>query len=127
MTYEEDEDPIVRRIEAQRTSEEAFLDDGARNARKLAAYLRINDDLSVSEEIIEAIDAVGYDEYTESDFAAYVQAVEQLKKRFCKARVQIDPRDQAAVEECILTLASPLYVLPLAFISTKSNMSPTRK
>lgn len=122
---QEDEDPIVRRIEAQRTSEEAFLDDGARNARKLAAYLRINDDLSVSEEIIEAIDAVGYDEYTESDFAAYVQAVEQLRKRFCKARVQIDPRDQASVEEYILTLANFFtrhYLSTLTSMESKKSL-----
>lgn len=122
---EEYEDPIIKKIEAQRTTQEAFLDDGSRNARKLAAYLRLNDDLEVSDEIKEAIDAVCYEEYTESDFAAYVQAIELLRKRFCKDRVLIDPKDKVAVEECILTLANAFsrhYLSTLTTIESKKSL-----
>ncbi|MGI6365911.1 MAG: DEAD/DEAH box helicase [Bacillota bacterium] len=122
---EEDVDPVIKRIEAQRTTKDAFADDGERNARRLSAYLRVNDDLEIPESIIEAIDAVGYDEFTESEFATYVQAVEQLRTRFCKNRVRIDPKDQAAVEECILTLANFFnrhYLSTLTSIESKKSL-----
>lgn len=122
---EEYEDLIVKRIEAQRTTPEAFMDDGAMNARKLFAYIRINDDLEIPEEIKEAIDAVCDEDYTESDFNAYVKAVESLRKQFCKDHVHIDPKDKAAVEECILTLANTFsrhYLSTLTTIESKKSL-----
>ncbi len=113
------QDPIVRRLEAQRTTIEAFGDDGERNARRLAAHIRLNDDLNIDAYIQEAIDAVCDEGYTQADFDAYVNAVNTLKKRFCRKKIHIDPKDKGTINECILTLANTFSA---HYISTLSDM-----
>ena len=88
------EDLIVKRIKAQRITAEAFEDDGARNAGKLAAYIRVNDDLEIDEDLLKAIEKVTEDDFSESDFSYYVNAVKVLEKRFCKNRIVIDIQDK---------------------------------
>lgn len=118
-------DPIVNRIEAQRTSKESFEDDGARNARKLAAYIRINDDLDIPEEILSAIEMVVDDEYSEEDFTAYLNAVDVLRKKYCHEKSFIDPMDKDTINECILTLANTFsdhYLNTLSSMESKKSL-----
>ena len=103
---EDEEDPIVAKIEDQRTSIDEFGDGGARSARKLAAYIRMNDDLDISDAILKAIELVGEDNFTEDDFIAYVQAVDELKQMFCCSSEDVELENRERTNECILTLAS---------------------
>ncbi|MGN0441542.1 MAG: DEAD/DEAH box helicase [Acutalibacteraceae bacterium] len=125
VTDDDYEDPIIKRIDAQRTTPETFEDDGARNARRLAAYIRINDDLEIPDDIREAIEAVGDEEYSPEEFDAYVKAVDILRKRFCKDRVAIDPKDKGTINECILNLAntfSRYYLNTLSSMESKKSL-----
>lgn len=119
------EDPIVKRVKAQRTTAEAFEDDGSRNAEKLAAYIRINDDLEIDESLLKAIEKVSEDGYSEDDFTNYVNAVNALEKRFCKNRIVIDIQDKDKINECILTLAnvfSKHYMKTLSTMESKKSL-----
>ena len=98
---------------------ESFEDDGQRNARRLAAYIRINDELGISDEICDAIDAVTDEEYSSLDFEAFVRAVNLLRARFCKAKTVIDPRDKDTINECILKLGN---AFSKHYLSTLSSM-----
>lgn len=118
-TDDDYEDPIIKRIEAQRLTPESFEDDGQRNARRLAAYIRINDELGISDEICDAIDAVTDEEYSDLDFEAFVRSVNLLKARFCKAKTVIDPRDKDTINECILKLGN---AFSKHYLSTLSSM-----
>lgn len=121
----DDEDPIIPKIELQRTAPEAFEDDGPRNARRLAAHLRINDDLEISDEIREAIESVCDEDYSSENFEAYVRAVNVLRKMFCKERVSLDPKDRDTINECILNLAntfSKYYISTLSSIESKKSL-----
>lgn len=118
-TDDDYEDPIIKRIEAQRLTPESFEDDGQRNARRLAAYIRINDELGISDEICDAIDAVTDEEYSDLDFEAFVRAVNLLRARFCKAKTVIDPRDKDTINECILKLGN---AFSKHYLSTLSSM-----
>lgn len=119
------DDPIVAKIESQRTTKESFEDDGPRNARKLAAYIRINDDLAINEDILMAIEKVGEDDCSDDDFVNYVKAVDALKKRFCSNRIIIDIQDKDKINECILTLAnvfSKHYLKTLSSMESKKSL-----
>lgn len=119
------EDPIVKKLEAQRITPEAFEDDGERNARRLAAHIRINDDLGIAEDILLAIEAVCDEDYSTEDFSEYVKAVDMLRKRFCKDKVTIDPKDKDTVNECILKLANTFskhYLRTLSSIESKKSL-----
>jgi len=119
------EDPIIKKIETQRTTPESFEDDGERNARRLVAHIRINDDLEISDEIQEAIEAVCDEEYSPEAFTAYVRAVELLRKRFCKERVIINPKDKDTINECILKLANTFskhYLGTLSSMESKKSL-----
>lgn len=118
-------DPIIKKLETQRTTLEAFTDDGVRNARRLAAYIRINDNLGISEDILLAIEAVCDEDYSPEDFSEYVKAVEVLRKRFCNEKVIIDPKDKDTINECILKLANTFskhYLGTLSSIESKKSL-----
>lgn len=122
---EDCEDPIIAKIEAQRTVRTAFEDDGARNARRLAAYIRINDNLAIQDHILRAIEAVGEEGFAEEEFGAYVKAVGELKKRFCDNRAVIDIGDREKINTCILTLANTFsrnYVRTLPDLESKKSL-----
>lgn len=118
-------DPIVNKIESQRLSKESFEDDGVRNARRLAAHIRINDDLDISEDILHAIENVVDEDYSDDEFAAYVQAVESLQKRYCHEKSFLNPRDKDTINECILTLANSFsdhYLRTLSSMESKKSL-----
>lgn len=123
---DEDENKlIVKKLGEQRLTVEAFEDDGPRNARRLAAYIRINDDLEISEEIRKAIDAVCDDDYSVEDFNAYVNSIKILRKQFCKDRLSIDKKDKRIVNECILNLANVFsnhYLNTLSSLESKKSL-----
>lgn len=102
-------DPIVSRLENQRTDIIAFEDDGLRNAKKLLAYLNINDDINVTDSEREAIELVCTKEFSQEEFAEYVKTVESLKNRFCVISNSIDINDENLVNECILDLSSTFH------------------
>lgn len=116
---EDGEDPIINKIEALRITSEAFEDDGPRNARRLAAYIRINAALEIPDEIREAMEAVCEEAYSAEEFEAYVSAAAILRKRFCKERVRIDPKDKDTINACILQLANAFST---HYLSTLSSM-----
>lgn len=118
-------DPIVKKLESQRITPEAFEDDGERNARRLAAHIRINDDLGIAEDILLAIEAVCDEDYSSEDFSEYVKAVDMLRKRFCKDKVTIDPKDKDTINECILKLANTFskhYLGTLSSMESKKSL-----
>lgn len=119
------EDPIVNKIEAQRLDKESFEDDGRRNARKLAAYIRISDELEISDEILSKIEKVTDDEFSDTDFSEYISAVTKLKKEFCKDKVSIDMDDKEQINECILSLANTFskhYINTLSTTEGKKSL-----
>jgi hypothetical protein len=104
---------------------EAFEDDGSRNARRLVAHIRINDDLEISDEIREIIEAVCDEEYSSKAFEAYARVVDTLRKRFCREQVNIDPKDKDAINECILKLANAFskhYLSTLSSMESKKSL-----
>ena len=118
-------DPIVKKLESQRITPEAFEDDGERNARRLAAHIRINDDLGIAEDILLAIEAVCDEDYSSEDFSEYVKAVDMLRKRFCKDKVTTDPKDKDTINECILKLANTFskhYLGTLSSMESKKSL-----
>ncbi|WP_029545002.1 AAA domain-containing protein [Selenomonas sp. AB3002] len=122
---DEYENPIIRKIEAQRTSLESFKDDGQRNARRLIAYIRINDELGISDVIKEAIEAVCDDAYSSEDFERYVKAIGSLRKIFCRKESIIDTKDTEKVNECILKIANTFsnhYLSTLSSIESKKSL-----
>ena len=124
-TDDDYEDPIVRRIEAQRITPEAFEDDGQRNARRLVAYIRVNDELGISDDVRDAIEAVCEDGYSSEDFERYTKAVEGLRKSFLKEKSVIDPKDKELVNECILKLANAFsnhYLSTLSSMESKKSL-----
>ena len=119
------EDPIVKKLKAQRITLEAFEDDGEINARRLAAHIRINDDLGITEDVLLAIEAVCDGDYSPEDFFEYVKAVDILCKRFCKDKVTIDPKDKDTINECILKLANTFskhYLGTLSSMESKKSL-----
>ena len=119
------EDPIIKRIESLRISVEAFEDDGLRNVRKLAAYIRVNDDLGLPETILTAIEAVANGNYSEEEFEEYVKAAIYLKKKYCKDKVKVDIDDKDIINECILELANSFskhYLNTLSTIESKKSL-----
>ncbi|MGV8027435.1 MAG: AAA domain-containing protein [Anaerolineaceae bacterium] len=118
-------DPIIAKLEAQRTWPEAFSDDGEINARRLSAHLKIRDDLEIDERIIDAIDAVCNKEYSEAEFARYVDTVKRLQKQYCKHGVVIDIQDKSVVHECIVAMSKCFanqYINTLSDIESKKSL-----
>ncbi len=113
------EEPIVKHLKAQPLSPEDFAKDGEKPARRLAACIRVNDELSIEKDILRVIEAVGDGDFTEDTFKAYVEAVEELKKRFCKERGATDAQDKSAINECILQLS---HVFSKHYLDTLSSM-----
>lgn len=115
---DETENRIIRLIESQRTAPEAFEDDGAINASRLAAFIRNHEDLQISENILTAIMAVRYGDYSENEFKAYVDAVSELKRTYCRGGYKIDPRDKETINRCILSLSNAFSTHYLDTLST---------
>lgn len=98
-------DPIISKLEAQRTCPEAFADDGRINARRLSSHLKIRDDLGIDEQIIDAIDAVCKEDFSDAEFAHYADTVKRLQKQYCQHSVVIDIKDKSVINECIVTMS----------------------
>lgn len=118
-------DPIIAKLEVQRTEYEAFADDGRLNARRLSAHLKIRDDLEIDEQIIDAIDAVFKEEYSDAEFAHYADTVKRLQKQYCKHSVVIDLKDKSVVNECIIAMSECFtnqYMNTLSDIESKKSL-----
>lgn len=118
-------DPIIAKLEAQRTWPEAFSDDGEINARRLSAHLKIRDDLEIDGQIIDAIDSVCKKEYTDAEFVRYVDTVKRLQKQYCRHGVVIDIKDKSVVNECIVTMSACFanqYINTLSDIESKKSL-----
>ena len=98
---EEIDDPIVAKLESQRLTPKAFEDDGERNAKRLLAHLRLRDDLDIDGGILESINAVCSDDYTEDTFRDYITAIKKLKSVYCSNNKKIDVNDKKVINKCI--------------------------
>lgn len=119
------EDPIVSRLESQRTDRIAFMDDGANNAKRLLAHLKIREELDLGDEIIQAIEKVCNDEFSEENFQRYSVVIEKLKKRFCKHNREINANDKSVVNECLIALSkcfSNQYINTLSNVESKKSL-----
>lgn len=124
-SLDDEDDPIVARLESQRLTEESFADDGARNAKRLLAHINLRDDLELSEDISGSIEAVCEDSFSAKEFTKFVETVKELKKRFCKHDVKIDVRDKSVVNECILAMRECFekqYVNQLSDVDSKKSI-----
>lgn len=124
-THDDVDHPVIKRIEALRTSKDAFEDDGMRNAGRLAACIRLSNDLEISDDIREAVEAVSHEGYSQEEFDEYLKAAGVLRERFCKGRSPINPGDRKAVSECILELAdafSKHYLDTLSSLESKKSL-----
>ncbi|PKO08624.1 MAG: hypothetical protein CVU40_14295 [Chloroflexi bacterium HGW-Chloroflexi-2] len=118
-------DPIIANLEAQRTLPKAFTDDGRINARRLSAHLKIRDDLGIDEQIIDAIDAVCKEEFSDIEFAHYVDTVRILQKKYCKHSMEIDIKDKSIVNECLIVMSDHFtnqYMNTLSDIESKKSL-----
>ena len=123
--FEDLHDPVVAKLESQRTDKESFNDDGRINAKRLLAHLRVRDDLKIEESDIENIAKVCEPNTTDEDFNAYVLTVIKLKKRLCEARVNINAKDKGVVNECLLVLQECFinqYMRTLSDIESKKSL-----
>lgn len=98
-------DPIVERLESQRLERESFSDDGARNAKRLSSHLKVRFDLEIDEDTIQKINAVCKEDFSDSDFSEYVEAINNMKKVYCSQKSTIDVKDISAVNACLIALS----------------------
>jgi hypothetical protein len=118
-------DPIVARLETQRLTEDVFADDGARNARRLLAHIKLRDDLVTNKDTVAKIEAVCNEGFTRDEFITYVEEIRELKKRFCKHKVHIDVKDKRVINECILVMAECFenqYINQLSDVESKKSV-----
>lgn len=123
--FEDLHDPVVAKLESQRTDKESFDDDGRINAKRLLAHLRIRDDLKIEESDIENIEKVCEPDISDEDFNAYALTVIKLKKRLCKAKANINTKDKGVVNECLLALQECFtnqYMRTLFDIESKKSL-----
>lgn len=122
---EDTEDPLVSKLRLLRVTPEEFEDDGNRNARRLLAYISINDEYDISEDAVEKIQKICYEEYSENDFEEYANIVRELQKKYCKARPVFDPNNKDSVNECLLALSnvfSSHYMDTLSSVEGKKSL-----
>ncbi len=123
---EDEENPIVAKLESQRLTKEAFDDDGARNARRLAAFIRTHKEMEFSGEDLELIELIGEeDDFTDNDFDRYVALINRLKKRYCGSHTVIDESDHDKINECLLALEdaySNHYLNSLTTLESKKSL-----
>lgn len=101
------DDPIIAKLNSQRLTKEAYLDDGKVNAMRLSLHIKNRDDLIISDRDRKAIAAVLKDEMLTSEvFNKYVDAVKRLKIEFCSEQEQVDIFDKERVEKVLLELSN---------------------
>lgn len=118
-------DPIITKLDAQRTESESFADDGRINARRLSAHLKIRNDLEIDEQIIDAIDAVCKEDYSDAEFTDYANIIKRLQKQYCKHSVVIDVKDKSIVNKCIIAMSECFanqYINTLSDIESKKSL-----
>lgn len=118
-------DPIVAKLEAQRTDLEAFADDGRMNAKRLAAHLRIRGDLEIDAHSSKAINDVCGEQVSDEAFTRYVQAVKQLQQRFCRRSTSMNPRDKQMVNGCLTAMSTYFtdqYMKTLSDMESKKSL-----
>lgn len=118
-------DPIVAKLESQRTDREAFNDDGPINVQRLLAHIRIRDDLTIEESDIENIAKAGNPDITDEDFRAYVSTVTKLQKQLCIVKTRVNTKDKGLVNECLLALHECFanqYMNTLSDIESKKSL-----
>lgn len=100
------EDPLEKKLEAQRLDTTSFRDDGVLNAKKLKATLTLRrNELKLQPTDFELLDSICNNSFSDSDFQNYVALVNDLKKIYCKEPVSIDINDQKAIDDCLLSMS----------------------
>lgn len=119
------EEPIVALIESQKTVPEVFEIDGSGYAKRLAACIRLSDDLEIPEETLQSIQAVCYGDYTEEEFASYTDAIDQLRGQFCGRKSSVSSQDREVISECIMELGNAFsnhYANTLSSLEDKKSI-----
>lgn len=106
VEFKDETSLIEKRLNMQRLTSSAFEDDGIQNARKLYSFISLNEELSISDDIVNSIKNVCLDTFSDEDFNNYINAVNRLKQRFCKSADKIDHKNENTINECILELSN---------------------
>ena len=118
-------DPIAQKLEAQRLDKISFADDGAINVKRLLAHLHLRDDLEINPVVFETIENVGKDAFSDEEFDKYVDAIEKLKKQFCRKGPTLNAKDKGAVNECLVALSTCFnnqYMNTLTDVESKKSL-----
>lgn len=100
------EDPLKKKLKAQRLDITSFKDDGVLNAKRLRETLDLRrDKLNLQPADFTLLDSICNDSFSDSDFQNYVALVNKLKKNYCKETVSIDINDQKAIDDCLLSMS----------------------
>ena len=100
------EDPLEKKLKAQRLDITSFKDDGVLNAKRLRETLNLRrDKLNLQTADFNLLDSICNDSFSDSDFQNYVALVNNLKKKYCKEPVSIDINDQKAIDDCLLSMS----------------------
>jgi len=118
-------DPIISKLESQRTDKDSFKDDGRINAKRLLAHLRIRDDLEIDESTITVIEAICSEGFSDDAFSMYVETIQRLQKKFCKHSIAIEVKDKSKVNECLVAMSECFtnqYINTLSDIESKKSL-----
>jgi len=100
------EDPLEKKLKAQRLDTTSFKDDGVLNAKRLRETLKLRrDKLNLQTADFNLLDSICNDSFSDSDFQNYVALVNNLKKNYCKEPVSIDINNQKAIDDCLLSMS----------------------
>lgn len=100
-TEEYIEDPIVSKLEAQLLTLKEYKKDGVRSAKSLLRYLKFWDELEIDESVINNIEAVCKEGFSDDEFSRYVESIEKLKKEYCKSVKKDDAGSKSIINKCI--------------------------
>lgn len=93
-------------LEAQRTTKEAYDDDGEDQTGKLLIYLRSHPELEIDAVDLQAINDMYFADGSDSEeFYRYVPAVTRLRDMFCTTTRRLDLSDTDSINQFLLRLA----------------------
>lgn len=125
VTIKDAPDPIIAKLESQRTDPISFADDGRINAKRLLAHLRLMDDLDIDSNSLQIIEAVCNENFSEKDFCEFAKTIEKLQKKYCIHNAEIDVKDKSVVNECLVAISkcfSNQYINTLSDIESKKSL-----
>lgn len=100
-------DPFVQRLEAQRLDKVSFADDGLNNAKRFRSFVKLRiDEMDFPEDIMDCLDSICGGNFSDKEFARYVEIVSELKKRHCTKPEKFDVRNSKDIDKCLLSMSA---------------------